>query len=180
MVEMALVRLAVHARTREPLAVLLEVVDGEPTDRCVVVALRPAQAEVVSLGARPERGDDDRLTQDLVADVLGALGRRLVRAAVTDLVDERFRAELVLDDGTVVPARPSDVLAVAVRDGVPLDVADHVVAAAGQSYAALAPPAEGESAVEHEQVREMRRLLEDATAEDFRPGQGSVGPGEDG
>lgn len=168
MAEMQLARLAVHARTREPLAILVELAEGgdSPTDRCVVVAMRPPQAEVVSVGRQPRRGDDERLTQDLLADLATAVGRRLRHAAIVDLVDHRFRAELVLDDGTAIPARPSDALAVGVRDGLPILVADHVLEQAGQSFSALG----GDAATEHEQVHELRRLLDSSTAEDFRPG----------
>lgn len=170
---MQLARLAVHARTREPLAMLVEVVDQGhgpvATDRCLVVSMRPPQAEVAAAGPQPDRGDDARLTQDLLADLAAALGRRIAHAAVVDLVDDRFHARLVLDDGTAVTARPSDALAVAVRDGLPVLVADEVLDRVGQSFAALGPPpGSGPSAV-HEEVRELRHALEDATADDFRP-----------
>lgn len=169
MPEMQLARLAVHARTREPLAILVELAGedgGTPTDRCLVVAMRHPQAEVVAVGRQPGRGDDERLTQDLLADLAVALGRRLRHAAIVDLSENRFRAELVLDDGTRVPARPSDALAVSVRDGLPIVVADHVLEQAGQSLSALG----GDVPPEHEQVDELRRLLDSSTAEDFRPG----------
>lgn len=171
---MRLGRLAVHTRTREPLALLVEVSDDGDgpvaTDRCLVVSLRAPQAEVVSQGAHPVRNDDERLTQDLLADLAAALGRRIAHAAIVDLVDDRFHARLVLDDGTAVVARPSDALAVAIRDGLPIIVADEVLDRAGQSLSALGPPPTDGPAPEHEQIRELRRVLEDATAEDFRPG----------
>lgn len=173
-VTMRLARLAVHVRTREPLALLVEVVDegDEPvaTDRCLVVSLRRAAADVVAAGPLPVRDDDERLTQDLIADVAAALGRAIDHAVIVDLVDDRFHARLVLDDGTAVVARPSDALAVAVRDALPMRVARDVLDRVGQSYAALGPPAPGEPPLVHDQVREWRRVLEEATADDFRSG----------
>lgn len=157
---MTVTRLVVHTRTREPLALLVE----EGGDRCVVVSVRAPQADVIDRGRQPARGDDERLTQDLVADLAVALGRRLDRAEITDLVDGRFTASLVLDDGTRLSARPSDVLAVAVRDGLPILMADAVVDEAAQSFAELwgdRPPPP------HEQVAEMREFLDGATADDF-------------
>lgn len=175
---MRLARLAVHARTREPLALLVEVVDSDDgpvaTDRALVISVRSPAAEVVAVGPHPARGDDERLVQDLLADLAVALGRRLSHAEITDLVDDRFRARLVLDDGTAVAARPSDALAVAVRDALPIVVADAVLDRAGQSLAALGPPPDTGPAGEEEQVLGLRRALDEATVEDFRRGGGPV------
>jgi uncharacterized protein len=160
MIPVTVARMVVHHLTHEPLVVLIE----EGGDRCVGVSVRAPQADVVSQGSHPARGDDERLTQDLVADLARVLGRRLDRAEITDLVDGRFTADLVLDDDTRLPARPSDALAIAVRDDLAILMADHVVASAGQSFAQLwgdRPPPP------HEQVAQMRRFLDETTAADF-------------
>jgi uncharacterized protein len=161
---MRLARLAVHRMTREPLALLVE----EGGDRCVVVSVRGPQAEVIDRGPRsPEVGDGEKLTQDLLADLAVLLGRRLDRAEIVDLVDDRFRADLVLDDGTRLPARPSDVLAVAVREGLRIEVADAVVDAVGQSFSQLGGDRPEPSREAAEQVAELRAFLEEATPQDF-------------
>jgi hypothetical protein len=145
--EVHLVTLVVHAMTREPLAVLGD--DAE--EQCLVVSVRPPQAEVMSHGPHPARDDDARLTQDLGAEI-------------TDLVDDRFRAVLVLDDGTRVAARPSDALAIAVRDALPIGVADEVMERAGQSWKAL----QGDDPhPQSREVDEMRDFLDQVTADDF-------------
>jgi bifunctional DNase/RNase len=168
MQELHLVTLVVHAMTREPLAVLGD--DAE--ERCLVVSVRPPQAEVMSHGPHPARDDDARLTQDLVADVASALGRTLAGAEITDLVDDRFRAVLVLDDGTRIAARPSDALAIAVRDALSIGVADEVMERAGQSWKEL----QGDDPhPQSKEVDEMRDFLDQVTADDF-DGSGS-GPG---
>jgi uncharacterized protein len=168
MQDLHLVTLVVHAVTREPLAVLGD--DAE--DRCLVVSVRPPQAEVMSHGPHPARDDDARLTQDLVADVASALGRTLAGAEITDLVDDRFRAVLVLDDGTRIAARPSDALAIAVRDALSIGVADEVMERAGQSWKEL----QGDDPhPQSKEVDEMRDFLDQVTADDF-DGSGS-GPG---
>lgn len=178
-VPVGLARIVVHATTREPLAVLAEA-DG---DRCLVVAVRGPQAEVMSRGAVPRRapadelgGREERHPQDLVADVAAALGRRLSRVEITGLVDDRYRSALVLDDGTRVETRPSDALALAVRDALDIAVAASLLDEVGQSVSALlgdAPPPP------QEQMAQMRRLLEDVTADDFATGDGPTGPDED-
>lgn len=173
MVAMRFARLVVHRMTREPLALLVE----ENADRCVVVSVRGPQAEILDRGPRPEApGDDDRLTQDLIGELATKLGRRLARGEIVDLVDDRFRAELVLDDGTRLPGRPSDVLAVTVREGLPLEVADTVVDAVGQSYNELGGDRPEPARAAAEQVEEMRAFLEQATPQDFaRPPEADEG-----
>lgn len=170
---MRFARLAVHRMTREPLALLVE----ENADRCLVVSVRGPQAEVIDRGPRaPETGDDERLTQDLLADLAGLLGRRLERGEITDLVDDRFRAELVLDDGMRLPGRPSDVLAVAVREGLRIEVADAVLESVGQSFSELGGDRPEPAREAAEQVEELRAFLEQATAQDFgRPPDGGEG-----
>ncbi|HEY2220690.1 bifunctional nuclease family protein [Actinomycetospora sp.] len=170
MQEVHLVTLVVHAMTREPLAVL----GDDEEDRCLVVSVRPPQAEVMAHGPHPARDDDSRLTQDLVADVATALGHQLAGAEITDLVEDRFRAVLVLADGTRVAARPSDALAIAVRDALPIGVADEVMERAGQSWKEL----QGEDPhPQSKEVDEMRDFLDQVTADDFGPpGPGSEPP----
>lgn len=165
MEELHLVTMVVHRVTREPLAVLADADE----DRCLVVAVRRPQAEVMAAGPHPARDDDTRLTQDVVADVAAALGRFLTGAVITDLVDERFHAELRLDDGTAVPVRPSDALAVAIRDALPVAVADHVMAEAGQSWRELQGDRPHPQSVE---VDEMRAFLDQVTPDDFRSEEG--------
>ncbi|WP_285649278.1 bifunctional nuclease domain-containing protein [Actinomycetospora sp. NBRC 106375] len=170
---MRFARLVVHRMTREPLALLVE----EDADRCLVVSVRAPQAEVIDRGPRAaEPSDDDRMTQDLLADLAGLLGRRLDRGEIVDLVDDRFKAELVLDDGTRLPGRPSDVLAVAVREALRIEVADAVLDAVGQSFSELGGDRPEPAREAAEQVEQMREFLEEATAQDFaRPPDGGEG-----
>ncbi|MDD7965780.1 bifunctional nuclease family protein [Actinomycetospora lemnae] len=170
---MRVARLVVHRMTREPLALLVEA----GADRCLVVSVRGPQAEIIDRGPRPpEPSDDDRLTQDLLGELALLVGRRLDHGAIVDLVDDRFRAELVLDDGSRLPARPSDVLAVAVREALPIEVADAVLDAVGQSFSELGGDRKEPAREAAEQVVEMRAFLEQATAQDFgRPPDGGEG-----
>ncbi|MDD7935027.1 bifunctional nuclease family protein [Actinomycetospora straminea] len=170
---MRVARLVVHRMTREPLALLVE----EGADRCLVVSVRGPQAEIIDRGPRPaEPSDDDRLTQDLLGELAVLVGHRLDHGAITDLVDDRFRAELVLEDGSRLPARPSDVLAVAVREALPIEVADAVLDAVGQSFSELGGDRPEPAREAAEQVAELRAFLDQATAQDFgRPPDGGEG-----
>ncbi|MFR9807205.1 bifunctional nuclease family protein [Pseudonocardia sp. RS010] len=166
---MRVLRLVVHARSRQPVLVLGEV-DGP---RCVPIFLRPQQAEVIAVGPR-DAGDpaaaETALAQDVLVPVVGALGARLTAAEITDLVDGVYTAELVLRDGAGaevrVAVRPSDALAVAVREGLAIGVADAILDEVGQDTAELFP--DGTDAAPAEQLREFREFLDDVTPDDFR------------
>jgi bifunctional DNase/RNase len=156
---MRVLRLVVHARTREPVLLLGEV-DG---DRCLPVFLRRAQAEVIAAGRRSD--SDPPLVQDVLVPVVEALGRTLEGVEITELRDGVFRAELVFDADTRVPARPSDVLAVAVREGLPIAVADAILDEVGQPVSDLFP--DGADAPPEEQLRDFQEFLRDVSPEDF-------------
>jgi bifunctional DNase/RNase len=163
--EMRVLRLVVHAASRQPVLVLGEV-DGR---RYLPVFLRRQQAEVISVGPR-RGGDDQGLTQDVLVPVVGALGARITGAELTALVDGVYQAELVLRDGRAaelrVPVRPSDALAVAVREELAIGVADEILDEVGQPMEDLLPG--GADASPIEQLREFREFLDEVTPDDFR------------
>jgi bifunctional DNase/RNase len=156
---MRVLRLVVHARTREPVLLLGEI-DG---DRCLPVFLRRAQAEVIAVG---QRGDDDPpLVQDVLLPVVAGLGRTLEGVEITGLHEGLFSAELVFDADTRIPARPSDVLAIAVREGLPISVVAAVLDDVGQPIAELFP--DGGAAPPEQQLREFQEFLSEVEPEDF-------------
>jgi bifunctional DNase/RNase len=156
---MRVLRLVVHARTREPVLLLGEV-DG---DRCLPVFLRRAQAEVISVGPRAD--EHAPLTQDVLVPVVEGLGRTLEGVQITALNDGVFSAELVFDAGTRIAARPSDVLALAVRESLPIGVAEEILDEVGQPIAELFP--DGTDAPPDQQLRDFREFLDDVSPEDF-------------
>ncbi|HKQ42590.1 MAG TPA: bifunctional nuclease family protein, partial [Pseudonocardia sp.] len=64
-----------------------------------------------------------------------------------------------------VPVLPSDALAVAVREGLPIAMAEEILDTVGQPVAELFP--HGGAAPPEEQVREMREFLAGASPDDF-------------
>ncbi len=75
------------------------------------------------------------MTHDLLAAVVEASGSHLERVEITDLKEGTYFASLHLrrDTETVkVDARPSDAVALAVRTGCPIFVADSVLAEAAE------------------------------------------------
>ncbi|HEY2203398.1 MAG TPA: bifunctional nuclease family protein [Pseudonocardia sp.] len=160
MATMRMLRLVVHIRSRQPVLVLGEV---EGT-RCLPVFLRHPQAEVIAVGPRGE--DDQPLTQDLLVPVVEGLGRRLCGVEITALENGVFTAELVFDADTRITARASDALAVAVRDRLPISVADEILDRVGQPIAELFPA--GADAPPDEQLRDFREFIGDVSPDDFR------------
>jgi uncharacterized protein len=74
------------------------------------------------------------LTHDLLQSVVTALGGTVVSVVINDLADETFYAKLVVDANgrhLEIDSRPSDAIAVAVRVGVPIYVAESVMDQAG-------------------------------------------------
>ncbi len=157
---MRMLRLVVHRPTREPVMLLAEV-DG---DRFLPVFLRQHQAQVIALGPRGEQ--DPMLGQDLIETIVRGLGRRMEGVEITALRDGKFYADLVFDAGVRVELRPSDALAVAVRDGLPISVADEILDEVGQQTSELFP--DGADAPPEQQLADFREFIDDVRPEDFR------------
>jgi bifunctional DNase/RNase len=156
---MRVIRLVSHARTHQPVLVLGEADGG----RCLPVFLRRQQADAIAVGRRGP--DDPLLPQDVLVPVLRGLGRELHGAEITGLTDGVFSAELLFDGGTRVAVLPSDALAVAVREGLPIAVADEVMDTVGQSVEEVFP--DGTDAPPQRQLEDFRKFLEEVSPEDF-------------
>ena len=108
----------------------------------------PALAAPATFVAPAQAGlglEDERWWRHFGAPVLDELGARLEQVEITDLREGTFFAELVLRHGTGVTrlsARPSDALALAVRQEhpVPIVAAEEVVDEAGVLYDADETP----------------------------------------
>ena len=156
---MRVIRLVVHAKTRQPVLVLGEA-DG---DRCLPVFLRRAQADVISVGPRGK--DDPLLPQDVLIPVLRGLGHRLDGAEITALTEGVFTADLVFDGGKRVAVLPSDALAIAVRERLPIGVADEILDEVGQPIKELFP--NGADAPPERQLEDFRSFLDEVSPDDF-------------
>ena len=140
---MQVLRLVVHGPTREPVLLLGEI-EG---DRCVPVFLRRPQADAIAIG--PRGTSDLPLPQDVLLPVLRGV----------------FTAVVVIDGDTRIPVLASDALAVAVREVLPIVMAEEILDAVGQPTSELFP--DGAAAPPDEQVRAMRAFLDGVSPEDF-------------
>ena len=136
--------------------VLLREVGGERYLPIWIGAVEASAIAFAQQGVVPTRP----LTHDLLRDVLTALERPLTQVRVTDLRDGVFYAELHFGDGTVVSARPSDAIALALRTGTAIFGVDSVLDEAG-----IVIPDEQEDEVER-----FREFLDQISPEDFETG----------
>jgi bifunctional DNase/RNase len=100
------------------------------------------------------------LTHDLMMGIIGAAGFEVERVEITRVENGTFFATLILKghDRTLgIDARPSDSLALSVRAGCPVFVAEEVMRTSG-----VLPEAEAE-----EEVAAFRDFLDHVDPEDF-------------
>ncbi|MCX7875556.1 MAG: bifunctional nuclease family protein [Melioribacteraceae bacterium] len=74
------------------------------------------------------------LTHDLLANIIENLGATVVEVIIDELRDNTFFAKIKLEVSTMtneIDSRPSDAIALAVRTGAPIFVAEEVISAAG-------------------------------------------------
>lgn len=113
------------------------------------------------------------LTHDLMLSLLAKLGSDLLRVEIHDLRDGTFFARLVLDFNDaelVVDARPSDALALAVRQKCPVYIAERIVDEAGVAVNLIVDStlAEADHPGAADEKEELQRELEKAvSAEEY-------------
>ncbi len=133
--------------------VLLREAEG---DRYLPIWIGAVEATAIAFaqqGVVPQRP----LTHDLMRDMLEALASPLQEVRITRLDEGVFYADLVFEAGTEVGARPSDAIALALRTGSPILVAEEVLAEAG-----VVIPDE-----EEDEVEKFREFLDQISPEDF-------------
>ncbi len=107
-------------------ALILKEVNG---DRRLPIIIGAFEAQSIALemeGIKPPRP----LTHDLMKNIIDQMGVSLNEVLINDLRDGTFYAQLQLDSSAVnheVDSRPSDAIALAVRYGVPIFVAETVM-----------------------------------------------------
>ncbi|RLF45021.1 MAG: bifunctional nuclease family protein [Thermoplasmata archaeon] len=108
-------------------------------DTALPIYISHVQAESIMNGLHGVRSQRP-LTHDLFSDVINSLGASIEKVVIDDLVEGVFMAKLYLEqyrDGKVeeivIDARPSDCIALAVREGCDIMVSRKVLEEAGKS-----------------------------------------------
>lgn len=108
---------------------ILMLLKTEGSGEVLPIVIDMAQAVSIAM-ARSGETAQRPLTHDLMLTTLGLFDAKVSRIEITDLVEGTFYAMLVLERQGVrfdVDARPSDALALAVRTGAPIFIAEHVL-----------------------------------------------------
>ena len=164
MVEVRLSAVRVDLQSNTPVLLLTEA-DG--LGRTLPIFIGAPEATAIAFAIQGV--DTPRpMTHDLLRDLVDALGASLERVVITELHAATYFAELQLkrgEDTFAVSARPSDAVALAVRTGSPLFVADELMDAEGILLPAEDDDEEGEAS--DELVGEFRQFLDTVRPEDF-------------
>jgi bifunctional DNase/RNase len=150
--ELTVVGVRVELPSNQPIVLLKETAG----DRYLPIWIGAVEATAIAFaqqGVVPARP----LTHDLLKDVLEATGATLTAVTITDLRDGVYYADLQFASGVTVSARPSDAIALAMRNGTTIYAEESVLAEAG-----VAIPDEQENEVE-----EFKRFLDEVSPEDF-------------
>jgi len=172
MVEVRLRAVRVDLQSNTPVLLLQET---EGLGRTLPIFIGAPEATAIAFSLQGM--DTPRpMTHDLIRDLLESLGADVVRVVVTELRASTYYADIVMrTEGREVPvsSRPSDAVAVAVRTGAPLFVADDLMDAEGIMLAVdeEEDPSDDDEADEtgnpEEIVGEFRSFLDSIRPEDF-------------
>ncbi len=118
-------------------ALILKEVVGNRRLPIIIGAFEAQSIALEMEGIKPPRP----LTHDLMKNIIDTLGVSLSEVIINELRDGTFYAKLNFDtaNSIEIDSRPSDAIALAVRYGVPIFVADKVM-----EEASFLPEAEGE------------------------------------
>jgi uncharacterized protein len=152
-------------------ALILKETSG-PRRLPIIIGAFEAQSIALEMeGIKPPRP----LTHDLMKNLIDLLGGELIDVLISDLRDGTFFARINLDTQEV-DARPSDAIAIAVRYGAPIFVAEKVMAEAsfvsegGEDEKAIPPSAkpeqEEQATPQLSKLEQLEKRLDDAIAKE--------------
>ncbi len=153
----------------DPRGRVLLILADEQVTQLLPMVIGQFEARAIAMELAEERFERP-LTHDLLHNVISALGHRLERVDITKLENGVYYAELTLvgeNDIVKVDSRPSDAIALALRAGAPIYVAEEIlerervlpedIVIDGET-----PEREEDTTTEEEQknIEQVRRLLE--------------------
>jgi bifunctional DNase/RNase len=159
-VEVAVSRIALDAQS-QAFVVILEERAG---NRALPIWIGRPEAEAIAAHLNEVKRDRP-MTHDLAASLVTGLGGLLRRVQVTSVVQGTFIAELHIaraGSNVIVDARPSDAIAIALRLGAPIFVAESLFED-DESGSAAESPSDGD----HLSAEELQRRLAQLRPEDF-------------
>jgi uncharacterized protein len=129
MIEMAVDTVRINLATQQRVLILKE----KEGNRYFFLWIAHAEAYAIAVHLQGTTSPRP-LTHDLLKNMLEAVGIQPVRVEITNVIDEVFYALLVLNVAGrdyEIDSRPSDAIALAVRVGVPIFMAEDILARLG-------------------------------------------------
>jgi hypothetical protein len=153
MVEMTVESVRINLATQQRVVIL----KATKQERYLFIWIAHAEAYAIAVELQGTTSPRP-LTHDLLKNIIGELGAKLVSVVISDLIDEIYYARIVLDVAgrhVEVDSRPSDAIALAVRAKASIYVEDSVLERAGvaleQNEERQAPTTKSESKTEIDQ-----------------------------
>lgn len=161
--------LIVSAAPAPSIIVLQPVESAVQTGKSRIVPIWVGVNEATQMGIALERARFSRpMTHDLFLDALTNLDARVDHVVISDVKGSTFFARLALrqhDRLIDLDARPSDALALAIRQRVPVYIEETVLERASFPYVLKQSP-EHDEAIKQE-LDEFKKFLEEIAPEDF-------------
>ena len=154
--ELTVVEVRLEDEEGSPVLSLKEV-EGE---RQLAIWMSAAGAAGI-LGALQDADADHPSSHELMIALIASVGAEVSVAHIVGHQEGVFYAELIVD-GRPVNARPSDAIAVALRAGVPIKVAEAVLDAVG-----VVPESPEQEPRGEDQVEQFRQFLDSVNPDDF-------------
>lgn len=162
MIHVRIASLSMDSVSNQPVILLRPVDEPEDAGRLLPIWIGHPEATAILLalqGVEPPRP----MTHDLLTGIVQATGFIVERVEITRLEEGTFFAALILrgEERTIaIDARPSDSIALAVRTGSPIFVAEDVLEAAAV--------AEERTVDEEAEVEQFREFLDHVDPSDFQ------------
>lgn len=164
MVQVRIASLALDPRSNAPVIILKPLADEPGDGKLLPIWIGHPEATAILLaleGAEPPRP----LTHDLIKGMLEALDSYVERVEITRVEEGTFFAAITLraeERTRIIDARPSDSIALAIRMGAPIFVAEEVLDAAGVE------DEPGAVTDEEAELAAFRDFLDSVNPEDFQ------------
>lgn len=149
----------------QPAALVMEPIEEHQRTKSRIVPVWVGPAEAMQLGMAVEHMRTPRpLTHDLMLDALTNLDTRIDHAVINDVKGTTFFAKLYLkqDDRMIeLDARPSDAIALAIREDAPIYIDEKTLDKGSYPYIIRKDASESE-------IEEFHSFLENISPEDFQ------------
>ena len=149
----------------QPAALVMEPIEEHQRTKSRIVPGWVGPAEAMQLGMAVEHMRTPRpLTHDLMLDALTNLDARIDHAVINDVKGTTFFAKLYLKQGDrmiELDARPSDAIALAIREDAPIYIDEKTLDKGSDPYIIREDASESE-------IGEFHSFLENISPEDFQ------------